>query len=250
MKGKKSRKVIRKLKKVKKVGKVVRISTGIKELDNVIQGGFKKNSINLVVGGAGSGKTIFAIQFLIEGVKRGEPGVYITFEEKREELYEDMLAFGWDLERYEKEKKLMIVEYTPEQVKKILTEGGGTIEALISNSKAKRLVIDSISSFGLLYQDELTKKEATLALFDLIRRWGLTALLTSEEEDAEKGDDVPGIEFEVDGIIILYHIKHKGERVRALEILKMRGTKHPAQTFPLEIANIGIRINTRKIIEF
>ena len=104
--------------------KVSRVATGIYGLDKLIEGGFKKNSTNLVAGGPGSGKTIFAIQFLVEGVKKGEPGIYITFEEK----------------------KFVFLEYTPEQVKKILTEGGGLIESVIEKLKITRLVIDSISS--------------------------------------------------------------------------------------------------------
>ena len=108
--------------------KIDRIYSGIIGLDALTQGGLKKKSINLVVGGAGSGKTILAIQFLVEGIKRGEPGIYITFEEKKEKLYEDMALFGWDLAKYEKENKLFFLEYTPEQVKNVLVEGGGEIE--------------------------------------------------------------------------------------------------------------------------
>jgi circadian clock protein KaiC len=111
--------------------KVIRISTGIPNLDKLIEGGFKKNSINLVAGDPGSGKSIFAMQFLMEGIKKGEPGVFITFEEKKKKFYEDMLEFGWELEKYEKEKKFVFLEYTPEQVKKILTEGGGIVEEVI-----------------------------------------------------------------------------------------------------------------------
>jgi len=138
---------------------IKRISTGIPNLDKLIEGGFKKNSINLVAGDPGSGKSIFAMQFLIEGIKKGEPGVFITFEEKKKKFYEDMLEFGWELEKYEKEKKFVFLEYTPEQVKKILTEGGGIVEEVIEKTKAQRIVIDSITSFSLLYEDNLTKRK-------------------------------------------------------------------------------------------
>src|SRR3989344_9039857 len=127
--------------------KTPRITSGIPGLDKLVEGGFKKNSINLVVGEPGSGKTIFAIQFLLEGCKKGEPGVYITFEEKKEKLYEDMGSFGWDLAKYEKQGKFRFLEYTPEQVKKVLVEGGGTVDAIITKIKAKRIVIDSVTSF-------------------------------------------------------------------------------------------------------
>lgn len=228
----------------------MRIHSGIKGLDPLIKGGFKKGSINLVAGGAGSGKTIFAIQFLLQGLKNNEPGIYVTFEEKKEKLYEDMLSFGWDLKRYEDKKKFVFLEYAPEQVKKVLIEGGGAIESLIGKVKAKRMVIDSISSFTLLYKDELAKKESALALFEMIDKWGCTAVLTSQSMGVRDHEVEAALEFEVDSIILLYYTKIKGKRVRAMEILKMRGTKHPAKTFSLEISKKGISVHPGRVIVF
>lgn len=227
-----------------------RVPTGIKKLDPLIKGGVKKNSINLVAGTAGTGKTIFAMQFLINGIKNNEPGVYITFEEKKEKTYEDMLEFGWDLEKYEKQGKFVYLEYTPEQVKKVLVEGGGIVESIIEKIKARRLVLDSITSFSLLYQDELTKKEASLSLFELIYKWDCTAFLTSQDEDPHDEIISAALEFEVDSIFILYHMKKKGIRYRAMELLKMRGTKIPEKTFEMNITDKGIKINPNKVISF
>lgn len=230
---------------------IERITTGIKELDTMLGGGFKKNSINLIAGGAGSGKTIFAMQFLREGIERfNEPGIYITFEEKKEKAYEDLEVFGWDFRKYEKEGKFVFLEYTPEQVKKILVEGGGIVEAIMEKIGAKRLVIDSITSFALLYQDELTKKEAALSLFELINKWGCTALLTSQDSSKDQDTISAALDFEVDGIILIYHAKQKGRRKRALEILKMRGTKIPDETVALYISPKGIRIDPNEVVEF
>jgi len=230
---------------------LTRVTTGISGLDGLIQGGVVKKSINLVAGGAGTGKTIFGIQFLLEGIlKYKEPGIYITFEEKKKKTYEDMLEFGWDLAKLEKEGKFVYLEYTPEQVKKVLVEGGGVIEVIIEKMQAKRIVIDSISSFALLYQDELTKKEAALALFELIDKWDCTAVLTSQDTSQDEGTITAALEFEVDGIILLYHVKKKGQRTRALEILKMRGTKIPEKTMPMEISPKGIRINPKGVVMF
>jgi circadian clock protein KaiC len=237
--------------KEKSFSKVKRVPLGIPQLDNLISGGVKKNSINLVAGGPGTGKTIFAMQFLKEGIEKfNESCIYITFEERKEKTYEDMLEFGWDFAKYEKEGKFVYLEYTPEQVKKILVEGGGIVEAIIEKIKAKRLVIDSITSFSLLYQDELTKKEASLALFQLINNWDCTAVLTSQDTSPQQDTISAALEFEADSIIILYHLKIGGERKRAIEILKMRGTKIPEKTFALKITNKGIEIDTKQIITF
>lgn len=228
-----------------------RVPTGIPGLDPLIQGGFKKNSVNLVAGGAGTGKSIFAIQFLVNGIKKhNEPGIYVTFEEKKEKVYEAMLSFGWDLKKYEEQQKFVFLEYSPEQVKRVLTEGGGIIENIIEKMKAKRIVIDSITSFSLLYEDELTKKEAALTLFELIDKWDCTGILTSQDERKNSTTISAALEFEVDSIILLYHVKKKGIRTRAMEILKMRGTKIPEKTFAMDISNKGISINPKKIIVF
>ena len=85
------------------------------------------------------------------------------------------------------------------------------------------MVIDSISSFTLLYTDELAKKQASLDLFEMIAKWGLTALLTSQDESPYEGTIIAALEFEVDGIILLYNVRKRAHRVRAIEILKMRG---------------------------
>lgn len=240
------------MKKKTKIKKVIdkRKSTGIPNLDKLVNGGFEPNAINLIAGGPGSGKTIFATQFLVDGIKKGESGIYITFEEKKKKFYKGMLKFGWDLAKYEKEGKFVFLEYTPEQVKNILTEGGGMIEPIIDKIKAKRLVIDSITSFALLYEDSLTKKEAGLALFGLIDKWDCTALLTSQDESEDGSFISAALEFEVDGIILLYHFKKKGKRHRAIEILKMRGTKTPDKTYALDITSHGIKLNLNKVVDF
>ncbi|MBU4501737.1 MAG: hypothetical protein KKA79_04040 [Nanoarchaeota archaeon] len=224
-----------------------RISSGVPGFDRLIQGGFKEKSINLLVGGPGSGKTIFTIMFLLNGIKKGEPGVYVTFEEKKEKLYEDMKGFGWDMEKYEKSGKFAYLEYTPEQVKKVLIEGGGTIDTIVTKIKAKRIVIDSVTSFALLYKEELAKKEAALALFELIDRWGCTALLTSQDVSLRGMELSSALDFEVDSIVIIYHKKQKGVRQRGLEILKMRGTKTPDMTYAIKIDQKGFNVLSQRL---
>ena len=225
-----------------------RVSSGMTGFDKLVQGGFKQGSINLLCGGPGAGKTTMVIQFLIEGLKKGEAGIYITFEEKKDKLYADMLEFGWDLQHYEDAGIFKFLEYTPEQVKRVLVEGGGTIDVIITQMKAKRLVIDSITSFSMLFQDELTKKESSLALFELINRWGCTAFLTSQAAQMSDEHTTAQLQFEVDSIIILYHFRKKGVRYRAIEILKMRGTRTPEETYKVELTSKGVIVDPAKVV--
>lgn len=228
----------------------VRLHSGIPNLDRLMEGGFQKNSTNMIVGGAGSGKSIFATQFLIEGLKKGEKCLYVTFEEKKKGFYKNMLEFGWDLEAYEKKGLFIFLEYTPVKVRTMLEEGGGSIETIVLSKKIIRIIIDSITSFALLFEDELQRREAALGLFNMIRKWSCTSLLTLEEEPLETGTVSKSLEFESDSIIILYFIREKEQRKRYLEILKMRGTEHSRKIYNFSIGKNGIVIGKEEMKSF
>ncbi len=231
--------------------KLPRTATGIPNLDNVIEGGYVKGSVNLVSGGPGTCKTIFALQFIMDGLKKGESAIYITFEEKKNKLYDDMRKFGWDLKKYEALGKFVFLEYNPEQVRKMLNEGGGIVEAIVEKIKAKRLVIDSITSFALLYEDALAKKEACISLFNLIGNWDCTAVLVSQGTSTPEDSILSAaLEFEVDGILLVYHVKVKGRRIRAFEVLKMRGTEIPEHTMSFKVSNYGVSVDPKKVVVF
>ncbi|MEK6858461.1 MAG: ATPase domain-containing protein [Nanoarchaeota archaeon] len=226
--------------------KTERVPTGIPNFDTLIEGGFEKNSTNLLIGGAGSGKSIFAIQFLMKGIKEGEPGLYITFEETKEEFYANMARFGWDLRKYEDEGMFVFLEYTPERVKTMLEEGGGAIENIILKGKIVRVVIDSITSFELLFDNELEKREATFELFNMISKWNCTAVVTFEANiRSSDKPDTRTMEFEADSIIAFYFMRAKNERKRYLEVLKMRGTKHSTKIFSFEMTKTGIALGKK-----
>lgn len=226
-----------------------KVELGIPGFNDLIPGGIDKNSVVLAAGSAGSGKTIFALQFLVYGIEHNnETVMYITFEEQKQKLYKDMLKFGWDLAKHERAGKFIYLQYTPEQVKRLIVQGGGIIETIITDSKVKRLVIDSITSFALLYHDELEKKEGALKLFELLNKWGCTSLLTSQDESPYKGTISSALEFEVDGIILIYHNKIKGKRIRTIEVLKMRGTRISEKTVGLDITNKGLVIRPNKCV--
>ncbi len=224
-----------------------KIPTGISKFDEMVKGGFEKESINLVAGGSGSGKTIFALQFLLEGIKRGEHVLYVTFEEKKEDFYRNMKKFGWDLEKVEKSGKFIFLEYSPEKVKMMLDEGGGPIETTVLKYKIKRLVIDSITSFSILFDEELSRKKSMLGLFDIIGKWNCTTLLTVQYDPSKKSGGISPIEFEADSITLLHFINIKNKRERFIEILKMRGTDHSTETRHFEIEK-GIKIGKKRKI--
>jgi len=230
-----------------KKSSISRVSTGVNGMNALIQGGFVKNSINLLIGGSGCGKSIFSIQFLIEGIKNKEKVLYITFEEKKKAFYENIKEVGIDLEKLEKLGYFFFLEYTPEKVKTMLEEGGGAIENIVLTKKISRLVIDSITSFELLFDKEIEQREAVLSLFSLLRKWQVTALLTYEGSPfLEKRSTSRVLDFESDAMILLYLLRGKEERGRFIEILKMRGTDHSLHTHAYTISGSGINVNTQK----
>ncbi|HLC78576.1 MAG TPA: ATPase domain-containing protein [Candidatus Nanoarchaeia archaeon] len=204
-----------------------KVSTGVKGYDNMIEGGYDSMSINLVAGGSGSGKTILSMQFLWEGIKNNETTLLVTFEEKKEEFYRNMKKFGWDLDKAEKDGKFIFLEYTPEKVKQMLDEGGGSIETTVLKYNVKRLVIDSITSFSLMFDDELSRRQSILSLFDIIRKWNCTTLLTVQQNPLSTEDrGMSDAEFEADSITVFYFTNIKGKRQRFIEVIKMRGADH------------------------
>lgn len=220
-----------------------RVPTGIIGLDDVIEGGLRTGSVSIVGGGAGSGKSIFCMQFLVRGIELyNEPGIYISFEENEEKILEDLRRLNWNLEQKIKDKKLIILYYTPEQVEKVLEAGGGIVRDAIESIGARRIVLDSLTAFTLLHENELAKRKAVLKLFDAIYKWRCTALLTLEQEPDPEKHTSAIMEFESDGVILLYNVRKGDVRERSLEVFKMRGVHHAAKIFPMKIDNQGIRI--------
>ena len=154
-----------------------------------------------------------------------------------------MLVFGWNLEKLEKEGKFVFLEYTPEKVKTMLEEGGGSIETVILRKKISRVVIDSITSFELLFEKDIERRGASLSLFNMLRKWECTSLLTYPgEPSTEKRVSSRILEFESDSIILLYFIRIGKQRKRYIEVLKMRGTNHSKSIYPIIIEKLGVTI--------
>lgn len=221
----------------------VRVATGVEGLDNVIGGGLIPSTVNLVGGGAGCGKSIFSMQFLYEGIRKyKEPGMYISFEEDLPMITRNFLTLGWELKPLLDDKKLTILYFQPEQVDRFLAAGGGTIRDLIEERGIRRVVIDSLSAFSLLFASDIERRKGLLKLFQSLRDWGVTALMTSEQEPDPDKHISTILEFQVDGVILLYNVRKGEVRERSLEVFKMRATKHSAKIFPMQISQNGIVI--------
>ncbi|MBI2670838.1 hypothetical protein HYX18_02585 [Candidatus Woesearchaeota archaeon] len=227
-----------------------RVPTGIPGFDKLIGGGFLKNSINLLAGGTGSGKSIFGLQFLYNGItKYNESGLYISFEESIESLKQDAEIFGWDFEKFEKNKKvtfLYLTPYTTTDLQALLAEE-------IPKAKAKRVVIDSISVFAMALNDLYRIRKQIYFLTSSLQKIGATSILTSEIV-GEAPIDISGggrdgsfsrygvEEFIADSVVTFHNAGLGGSGDRAVRILKVRRTDHIKGPVPFEIGNQGIKV--------
>ena len=220
-----------------------RVPTGIEGFDQLIEGGLIEKSITLLTGGPGSGKSIFAMQYLINGIdQHNENGIYISFEEEPETLLTDMQRFNWNVEDKIKNNKLAILYYSPEQVDRVISIGGGPVREVIESLGAKRIVIDSVSAFTLLYKTENDQRRALIQLFKALKKWDCTSILISEQTLTPSNHISTVEEYQAEGVVFIYHTKSGDIRERSIEVFKMRATNHSAKIFPLKISGEGITV--------
>jgi len=217
-----------------------RIKSGIPGLDALLGGGFLEGSINTISGDAGTGKTVFGVQFLVNGaVKYGEPGMYISFDEHKQTLFQNMLTFGWDLEKLEREKQMVTIQYPPYEIDQFASQEG-VIHDLIDKLEVQRLVIDPITPVALLYESEHERRQGLLKIIERLRNWGCTTLMMSEAVGEITPRAKYGIDFLSDSLLHLYYNKTKTGRERAVEVIKMRGSAHESRVVPFRITSKGI----------
>ena len=234
------------------------ILTGIPGVDKILgnQGIPRGHSI-LVSGGPGSGKTTFSMQFLYMGItEHSEAGLYITLDEDPEDIRKNMSGLGWDLEKLEKEKKLLFINVSP--VRMTTTENAGLLqlgmkefklvkllEAIkkgIKEINAKRIVIDPITIFTLQYPDEIDRIYAMRDLLADFRKNGCTNLLISELKGTGLEREHQFEEYLVQGVILLRTIVKDGKLSRMFQVEKMRRLAVDNQPRPYNITNSGIEV--------
>ena len=234
-----------------------RIKTGITGFDELIEGGLPEGRSFLISGGTGTGKTIFAMQFLVNGSLMGEPGIYLTLDERPELIREDMLRFGWNLRSLEDQGLLQIIDGTlakvgiPSDEEFSLPATGFDLDKLllelmraIKKVRAKRVVIDSIPALGLNFESEHEVRKAVLKIIYLLARAGVTTLMTTEISEGSKQFGKYGVEeYVADGVILLHYMGIGTQSNRTLHIRKMRATKHSEDLHPMEISETGLKIH-------
>jgi KaiC/GvpD/RAD55 family RecA-like ATPase len=234
-----------------------RVSSGVMGLDEKMEGGFFEGSANLITGKTGTGKTIFAVSFLYKGALQGNPGVYVTTEQREADVKMDITSmFGWDIDSLEKKNLIRFVSIKPalptrgisqeDMVRLVKSYVYGISDKIISAIKevrAKRVVLDSVSFIEMFIKDEYLARAALLQLVETLKECGVTTVLTGtipETSEALSGGGI--VEYIVDTVVKMEFVPVAEEFKRTLTIRKMRRTNHSTLIHPFDISKKGLRV--------
>ena len=227
---------------------LTKAGTGIDGFDEITGGGLPQGRPTLVIGGPGSGKTLFAMEFLVKGaIEYGEPGVFISFEESEADLIKNVASLGFDLRKLV-EKKLFMIDHIQIEASEVIETGEYDLEALfvrlgyaIDSIGAKRVAIDTIESVFSSFRNDLVLRSELRRLFRFLKERGITAVITGEKGEAALTRN--GLEEYVsDAVILLDNRVINNLSTRRLRVLKYRGSAHGSNEYPFLIDDTGFSV--------
>jgi circadian clock protein KaiC len=230
------------------VGDVIdRCPTGIIGFDKICQGGFVRNSDNLIVGGPGSGKSTFLLQFLWNGVSQfNENGLYCSFEPDIVDTLNDAMAYGWDFTKMSAEGKMKFMRFAPQTS---IEELKGELAQMISKNNIKRICFDPISVLALNSNDSGKMRQTIFDLSALMKRFKVTTVFSDESLEEGIWASTEGewtktdiLRFLSDSVSVFYESAIAEEGDRAVRIVKMRRTRHERRAIGMTITDKGINV--------
>ncbi len=232
-------------------GQRERCPTGIEALDNILEGGIPRGNTVLVAGSVGTGKTTLSLEFLIHGAERGERSLFLSVTEPTSKLIENMRSFEFFRPELITSGNLILVdipvlyeklgldheEMELEEIQLFLK----TLDGFLTESKAQRVVLDSLTSFAYRIQQEERVRDFMLKLSEILAAHNCTTLLVSEIGPGAGRYSLRGVEEAiVDGLILLGNARRHGDILRVLQVIKMRGTAHSRAQYVVEMTPIGL----------
>jgi len=231
--------------------------TGIPGFDEMTGGGMPHGRAALLVGGPGSGKTIFALQFLVHGAEAcREPGIFVAFEETPQRIVANFQTFGWDLEKLQPKKLLFIdAQPSPDLIQSGSFDLGGMLAVLgerVRAMKARRIVFDALDIVLALMPDGASKRREIYRLHEWLLAHGVTAIITSKDD----GDDTGAtstqpfgfMQFMVDCSVVLNHRVVLGVSQRNLRVQKYRGSAFDENESPFVIGKGGFDVAISRML--
>ena len=224
-----------------------RVQTGIKGFDEMLGGGFPKKHHVLIAGGRGTGKTSFCMEYLYRGAMKGENGAFITLEEPPERIIEDTAAaFDWpEFGKLLKDGTLSVASCETYNFQNLMD----ILQSQVTQHNIKRVAIDSLTMLSIFFTEEHILRKNLAEMLRFLGSMDCTAMLTVERPFMDRDRMVFSFEeFVSDSVIVLYNLPRRNERVRALEVLKIRGSPHSKNIYPFEITRDGLVVYPQEIL--
>jgi circadian clock protein KaiC len=229
---------------------VTKMLTGIQGFDEITGGGLPRGRTTLVMGGPGCGKTVFALQALVNGAHgKSEPGLFVAFEESTHQIIANAATFGWDLPGLTKKKLFFLdARLSPDVVKAGEFDLLGMLNFLQAKADeihAKRIVFDGIDVLLSLLDDPVAERREIYRIRDWLARAGLTGIITQKIGAAEVDRRYAFLQFMVDCVVVLRHQVLDGSAFRNLRVVKYRGSGFGADEFPITLTSQGLQLTNR-----
>ena len=225
---------------------IPKVPTKIAGLDEILEGGLPQGHTTVVSGGPGSGKTVLALEFLCRGAMAGEPGVFVTFEERAEAIRLNALSMGWDLATLEKAGKIAIIEARLHgeeivsgdfDIQGMLAIAGGHIKRI----GARRIVMDALDVLLRIYGDSNREHIELSRLHNWLTDQGLTSVLSVKTlRDENQESQFEFLDFMADCVIRLDHRVVGQVATRRLRVIKYRGSGFGTNEYPYVFGKHGI----------
>lgn len=228
-----------------------RVKSGIPGFDDMVDGGFHKGTVNTITGPSGTGKTVFASQFIYHGVKNNEKGMIITPSESADFLKREMMSsFGWDFSKLESEGKLSIVDVTDPVLRlqksiegdpvEFLTNFRKLVERKLAEEKPARLFIDDLMAFFMAVEEPFKIRSLADDLFGGLRASGTTSVITIGTAFGMN----QFLEYGADSATMLSRDRIGNALIRSVYIMKMRGSKIANSIRVLDISDDGMSVSS------
>ena len=218
------------------------LSTGIDGLDEMLEGGVPRGHAVCVLGSFGTGKTTFALQFIVEGLLEGDKAIFVTLEEDVESIVASAAKFGWDLQKHLDKKTLAVYKLEPSDMKATVMKLKSDLPDFLKKFGAGRIAVDSISLLSAMFADEGERRSRLFSLASQIKKGGATAVFTAETRDDNLKASRDGlVEYVADGVVSLrLQERANGEVQPLIQVVKMRRVKHQRRVRPYTITEHGI----------